>query len=215
MKSAICFDYFGFVLFFKNGFSVVQCPITPVFYRNVFLNRFFFFYKSSFFLQSLLNNNNAIVNNVKHFSFLFRNIRQFIFPFRRFCFVKFELWGLGLRFYSCIWSSSNFIMQNLVKKYPSFNNESYFKLLLRYWRFRIGLSHQLCFYEINNLKFILRQDLSDFRRRLFLAISMQLPVLYFYCTILRFSKSINVYKYRGLKYSSESIKLKIGKAVRL
>lgn len=210
MKTGFQFDYSGFILFYSNGCFVVQNPLIPLYFNNLFLQSFYKPMHGFLTFNSLNFYGKGLIVNLKLWALFFRTIRSWLLPFRRFSLVRFELWGLGLRFQPAILNYSHYFIKNLPTQ-----TCLYKKLNFRYWRFKIGLSHKFCFFEDLGFKFILRKNLSDFRRRIFVAISVLIEPLFYYCTILRKAKGINVYKYRGLKYSSETIKLKIGKAVRL
>lgn len=212
MKTGLCFPFPGFLIFSKKFILMVQCPTQP-FWLNLFLWNI---YPTTFNPTETLNHYGKYpIKSLKQLALFFRQIKEWLVPFKYFKVVKFELWGLGLKFKpKKLLYIKTFLKRESTHIFHGIKPKP-IKLMYRYWRFKIGLSHALCLFELPGFRFIYQKKSSDFRRRIFFAICNEIKPLIMYSMLLRNAKGINVYKYRGIKYSSETVKMKIGKAVRL
>lgn len=119
-------------------------------------------------------------------------LNRWLYCFNTLQIISFELWGLGLSLMPL---------------------ESWWKTG-RIWVFKVGFSHRIFVKEPYNLRIVWQHRLSDFRRRKFFMMSSDLMMLKSLAFVLKHLQTLNLYKFRGFKFSNEKVAIKLGKVTR-
>jgi len=191
MKTALSLKFPGSIQISTN-FVVVNQELSQCTKVGSPVNFLKFFYTPNVF-KVLGRSQQIYVSRLNRLDSFFNLLNRWNICFTQLQTLGFELWGLGLTLMPL---------------------ESWWKTG-RIWVFKVGFSHRIFLVEPYNLRIVWQHRLSDFRRRKFFAISNDLVLLRSVGYILRHLQSLNLYKFRGFKFSNEKVAIKTGKSNRV